>query len=111
MARGEACDVVFLMQRDDAGHAAEALAAAVRPLSGATLLQDSDVASVSIVGQGIQSHPGMTARILRTLADENVPVRLVSSSAISLCCVVPRPATARAARALHARLGLDAPGG
>jgi aspartate kinase len=68
-----------------------------------------DVASLSIVGQGIQSHPGTAARILQALADENVPLRLVSSSSLAMTCVVPRPDAPRAARALHSRLGLDAP--
>ncbi len=110
-SRGATCDVVFLLQRDDAVRAAEALTVPIQGFPGAALVPDFEVASVSIVGQGIQSHPGTTARIMKTLADENVPVQLVSSSAISLTCVVPRHETARAARALHAQLGLDAPAG
>jgi aspartate kinase len=75
------------------------------------MIHDLDVASISIVGQGIQSHPGTTARILSTLAHENVPIQLVSSSAIALTCVVPRADAQRAAQALHTKLGLDAPAG
>ncbi|HZL84182.1 MAG TPA: aspartate kinase [Candidatus Krumholzibacteria bacterium] len=108
-ARGERSNLVCLLQRDDATRAVAALTPAVHAIAEAEMIHDLDVASISIVGQGIQSHPGTTARILSTLAHENVPIQLVSSSAIALTCVVPRADAQRAAQALHTKLGLDAP--
>jgi aspartate kinase len=102
------CDVVCLLQRQDAVQATDLLRAHVESVGG-TLRHDPDVAAVTVVGQGIQSHPGTVARVLATLTRSSVPVHLVSSSAIALTCVVSRAQATTAVRALHAQLVLDAP--
>jgi len=106
---GDSGELVCLLQRDDAVRAAAVLQTRLRQLPSARLVQDHEVASLAVVGEGIQSHPGTTAGILSALAAENVPVALVSSSALAMICVVPQRDARRAARALHTRLGLDAP--
>jgi aspartate kinase len=108
---GERRDVVCLLARADAGRAAEVLAARIAPHAGAALLPAGDVAAITVVGQGIQSQPGTVARILGALQREEIPVHIVSSSAISLSCVVARADATRGLRALHTALGLDAPAG
>ena len=107
--RAERRDVVCLLARADAGRATEVLAARIAPHAGAALLPAGDVAAITVVGQGIQSQPGTVARILGALQREDVPVHFVSSSAISLSCVVARADATRAMRALHTALGLDTP--
>ncbi|MFQ5599449.1 MAG: aspartate kinase [Candidatus Krumholzibacteriia bacterium] len=106
---GGGCDLVCLLHRRDASRAREALEPLLASLDDVGLHEENDVAALTVVGQGIQSHPGTVGRILEALAEESVPLHLVSSSAASLTCVVPRADAARASRALHTRLGLDAP--
>jgi aspartate kinase len=101
------CDVVCLLRRGDVARASDVLESLVQG-SGRVEL-DEDVAALSIVGQGIQSHPGTVARVLGALRDAGVHVRLVSSSAISLTCIVPRSDADHALQTLHTQLGLDAP--
>jgi aspartate kinase len=98
----------WLLQAGDADHAEVVLRPVLESL-GAKLRLGRDVAMLSVVGHAIHSHPGTVGRILTALASADVPVQLVSSSAISVSCVVPRGEARRAMALLHARLGLEGP--
>ena len=50
----------------------------------------SDLGKVSLVGAGMRSHPGVAARMFRTLADEGINLRLISTSPIKVSCLIPR---------------------
>ncbi len=102
--------VVCLLRRGDAERALGVLRAHPQLGRRDRVEAQDDVAALSVVGQGIQSHPGTVARVLGALRAHEVPVRLVSSSAISLTCVVARAQANDALRALHTELGLDADG-
>jgi len=108
VAHGERGDLVCLLAQDDIARAATTLAPHLASGAAGTLVQNTAVASLTVVGQGIQSHPGTAAGILSALAAADVPLLLVSSTAIAMTCVVPRHAAQHAARALHTALGLDA---
>jgi len=49
----------------------------------------------------MRSNPGVAARMFRTLADEDINLRLVSTSPIKITCLVARADVERAVRALH----------
>jgi aspartate kinase len=55
-----------------------------------------------LVGAGMRSNPGVAARMFRTLADEQINLRLISTSPIKISCLVSRLDVERAVRALHA---------
>ena len=107
-AEAETCNVVCLLRRDDAARAREILTSPSALGARLRVETDENVAALSIVGQGIQSHPGSVARVLSALREADVRVRLVSSSSISLHCVVERSQADHALNTLHTRLGLDA---
>jgi len=58
------------------------------------------------VGAGMRSHPGVAARMFRTLADEEINLRLISTSPIKISCLIPRGHVERAVRVLHAAFSL-----
>jgi aspartate kinase len=60
-----------------------------------------DLGKVSLVGAGMRSHPGVAARMFRTLADEEINLRLISTSPIKVSCLIPRADVPRAVTALH----------
>jgi len=103
---GTGADLACLLQSSDLARALDA----VRPVAatlGAGVRTETDVAVVSVVGHAVHSHPGTAARILDALVAAGVHIELISSSAISLTCVVPRREASRAQALLHERLGLD----
>jgi aspartate kinase len=57
----------------------------------------------------MRSHPGVAARMFRTLADESINLRLVSTSPIKVSCMLDRADVERAVRCLHAAFHLGDP--
>jgi len=61
---------------------------------------------VSIVGSGMVSNPGVAGRMFARLCQENIPVKMVSTSEIKVSVVVPQDDMIRAANALHDEFNL-----
>ena len=75
---------------------------------GATeVLFAEDIAKVSVIGLGMKSHSGVAATMFQTLADENINIRLISTSEIRISCVILAKYAELAVRVLHAAFGLD----
>lgn len=62
---------------------------------------DGDIAKVSIVGAGMQSHPGVAARMFGILADEGINIEMISTSPIRISCVIRKSRAKEAVKSLH----------
>ncbi len=62
---------------------------------------DETVGKVSLVGAGMKSHPGVAAKVFRTLADAGINIEMISTSTIRISCVVGNENVAAAVEALH----------
>ena len=67
---------------------------------------DERIAKVAIVGVGMKSHPGVAAKMFRTLADEKINIEMISTSEIKISCVVKESDCNRAVSKLHKAFGL-----
>jgi aspartate kinase len=65
---------------------------------------------VSVVGAGMKSHPGVAAKVFRTLGDEEINIEMISTSPIKISCVIRGENVETAVRALHAAFELGAGG-
>jgi aspartate kinase len=63
---------------------------------------DDTIGKVSLVGAGMKSHPGVAAKVFRTLADAGINIEMISTSTIRISCVMRSDHVAEAVRALHA---------
>ncbi len=68
---------------------------------------DEDIAKVSIVGLGMKSHAGVATRMFETLAAEGINIMMISTSEISVACVVEAKYAELAVRTLHKAFGLE----
>jgi len=68
---------------------------------------DADVAKVSIVGAGMQTHPGVAANMFRLLADEKINIEMISTSPIRISCVVRKEKVKLAVKTLHRGFELE----
>jgi len=91
----------FSVPADDVSATRRALARAEETIGGFTRDEIGDLGKVSLVGAGMRSHPGVAARVFRTLAAEGINLRLISTSPIKVSCLIPRTDVTRAVRALH----------
>ena len=67
---------------------------------------ESAIARVSVVGAGMKSHPGVAATVFETLAENNINIEMIATSAIRVSCVVAEAEVERAVIALHDAFGL-----
>jgi aspartate kinase len=67
---------------------------------------DPDIASVSVVGAGMKTHPGVAATVFETLAKDTINIEMISTSAIRVTCVVRQDQVEQAVQALHAAFDL-----
>jgi aspartate kinase len=91
----------FSVPLDDVPATRRALARATETIGVFDIAEIVDLGKVSLVGAGMRSHPGVAARMFRTLAGEGINLRLISTSPIKVSCLIPRPDVERAVRALH----------
>jgi aspartate kinase len=88
---------------------AHAALAGVRPQIGyGELLEDPDVAKISVVGVGMRSHVGVANTMFRALADKAINIQVISTSEIKVSVLIAGEYTELAVRALHTAYGLDA---
>ncbi|MBH9967045.1 aspartate kinase [Bacillus sp. MKU004] len=69
---------------------------------------ERDLAKVSIVGSGMISNPGVAAEMFEVLAQNDIIVKMVSTSEIKVSAVVDQVNMQKAAGVLHTAFKLDA---
>ncbi len=100
-------DISFTVPRTELA-VSTAIAESLAPTIGsAAVFVDEDVAQVSLVGAGMKTNPGVTAKMFEVLAGEQINIQMISTSPIRISCMVESGAADRAVRALHAAFGLD----
>jgi aspartate kinase len=100
-------DISFTVPSEDLPVALD-VAGALAPEIGATdVLADSDIATVSLIGAGMKTHPGVSATMFETLANEGINIEMISTSAIRITCVVRGGVAERAVVALHDAFKLE----
>jgi aspartate kinase len=99
-------ELSFSVPQDDVPATRRALAAAQGEIGQLEVEEISDLGKVSLVGAGMRSHPGVAAKMFRTLADQGINLRLITTSPIKVSCLIPRDDVALAVRALHAAFSL-----
>ncbi|MGC5326395.1 aspartate kinase [Brevibacillus sp. SYSU BS000544] len=68
---------------------------------------EEELTKVSIVGAGMVTNPGVAAEMFRQLAEQQISIKMVSTSDIKISCVIPAAYTNLAVTTLHTAFGLD----
>ena len=100
-------DISFTVPRDDL-EVADALTRVLAAEIGASgVTTDAAIGSVSLVGAGMKSNPGVAAKVFETLADAGINIEMISTSAIRISCVVAESQVEQSVQVLHTAFGLD----
>jgi aspartate kinase len=105
---GKSTDMTFTVPEDDLARTIEVLKGAKGGLKYGTLLADSNVVKISVIGVGMRSHAGVALRMFKTLADKGINIQVISTSEIKISVLIEEEYTELALRALHTAYGLDA---
>lgn len=100
-------DISFTAPEDDINSVTSALEVCLKEIGARTWNIDRDIAKVSIIGAGMKSHPGITAKMFKALAEEGINLDLISTSPIRVSCIIAADQAETAVRALHTAFGLD----
>ncbi len=100
-------DISFTLPRDDGQTAMAALATLQSDVGYERLAYDDEIGKVSLIGAGMRSHPGITAKFFAALANAGVNIEMISTSEIRISVVVAEADVAAAVQATHTAFGLD----
>ncbi|MEZ5093304.1 aspartate kinase [Nocardioides sp.] len=100
-------DISFTLPRSDGQTAMSALAKIQHEVGYDKLLYDDQIGKVSLIGAGMRSHPGITARFFAALASAGVNIEMISTSEIRISVIVDEAQVEAAVRATHTAFDLD----
>jgi aspartate kinase len=101
-------DMTFTIGKADLPRTHVALAAIRDQVAWTDVLEDPNVAKISVVGVGMRSHAGAASTMFRALADKAINIQVISTSEIKVSVLIAAEYTELAVRALHTAYGLDA---
>ena len=104
-------DISFTLPSADGPKAVAALNAVKDAVGFETILYDDTIGKLSLVGAGMRSHPGVSARVFRALADAGINIEMISTSEIRVSAVTRADQLEDAVRAVHTAFGLDSESG
>jgi aspartate kinase len=105
---GKNTDMTFTVSKGDFERAKQVLTGKQNSLNFRTLISDSNVVKVSVIGVGMRSHAGIAQRMFKALAEKGINIQVISTSEIKISVLVAEEYTELAVRALHTAYGLDA---
>lgn len=100
-------DIVFTITLDDVVIAREVLEALKAAGNIEEFVINEKMAKVSIVGAGMLGQPGVAAQMFGILSEENINIEIISTSEISITCLIAEERVKDAIRAIHDNLVID----
>jgi aspartate kinase len=103
---GGRTDVSFTVPLAEVGKTKALMDKFTRRIGAGRILEDRDVARVSVVGVGMKTHPGVAAKMFEALAEKKVNIEMITTSEISISCIIEKKKAESAVRSIHAKFGL-----
>jgi len=100
-------DISFTLPREDGQTAMTALARLQGEVGYEKLLYDDQIGKISLIGAGMRSHPGITAKFFAALASAGVNIEMISTSEIRISVIVDEGQVDTAVQAVHTAFELD----
>jgi aspartate kinase len=100
-------DIAFTVARMDAATARTLLEQAQAELGYSSIMLNTAIAKVSIVGSGMVGQPGVAARMFAALAEQKINIQMIATSEIKVSCVVSEEDGVRALQVIHEAFNLS----
>ncbi len=99
-------DISFTVPKAEFKKALDASQKIAVKIRAGEIQQDKNIARVSVVGSGMRSHHGIAARMFQTLAKHKINIDMISTSEISISCIIHQRSSDKAVNALHREFNL-----
>ena len=103
-------DVSFTLPMTDGAIGMQRLTEIQSVVGYESLQYDDQIGKLSLVGAGMRSHPGVSAKFFKALSQAGVNIELISTSEIRISVVTRADALDDAVRAVHSAFDLDTNG-
>ena len=100
-------DISFTVPKTDLSKAFTAAKRIGKTINAGEVYEDRNIARVSIVGSGMRAHHGIAAKMFQTLAKNEINIDMISTSEISISCIIEHKNVEKAVRALHKAFELE----
>ena len=102
VAKEGVTDITFTIARTELPAAKDILNRLREEMPVEDILVDDKMAKVSIVGAGMAGHPGIAAGMFGVLGDNHINIEIISTSEISITCLIGEESVDTAVKAIHA---------
>jgi len=99
-------DISFTINKTDLAKTMRLVKGVASNIGAGEVLQDEGIARISIVGVGMKSHPGVAAKMFEALAQNKINIEMISTSDISISCIIKKKSGELAVRTLHEKFSL-----
>lgn len=93
-------DITFTVSKANAEDAVDAIRSSFE-LDENAISCDTNIAKVSIVGAGMESHPGTASKMFEALFEEDINIDMISTSEIKISVLIDAKDADRAVSAVH----------
>jgi len=100
-------DISFTVPTSSLSKALKVTSAIAKKIKAGEVTHDKNIARVSIVGSGMRSHHGIAAKMFSVLAENKVNIEMITTSEISISCIINQGLADKAVKALHKSFKLD----
>ncbi|HIS49232.1 MAG TPA: aspartate kinase [Candidatus Gallacutalibacter pullistercoris] len=101
-------DISFTVGQDNLKAAIEMLNPYAESLGASSVVYDENVAKVSIVGAGMESHPGVAAEMFEAMFEANINIQMISTSEIKISVLIAAGDADKAVTAVHNKFFAEA---
>lgn len=96
-------DIAFTVSKDNADLAIEVLKTSIGEINPDNVALDTTVAKISVVGAGMETHPGAAAKMFEALYERNINIQMISTSEIKISVLIDAEHADEAVLAIHAK--------
>jgi len=107
LQRDELNDITFTINQEQEKAAVKVLNKIKSKLKFNNYTIDRDVAKISIVGAGMQSTPGIAARMFSSFGENKINIEMITTSEIKISCLIKKEEANKALNVLHQEFSLD----
>jgi aspartate kinase len=101
-------DFTFTVPRGEFAKSMDVLNKTVKErINAVSITGDAKVSKVSVVGVGMRSHVGIASTMFRTLSEEGINIKMISTSEIKISVLIDEKYMELAVRALHKVFDLE----
>ena len=100
-------DIAFTVAKNKGDEAKEICEKFADTIGAGGVDYEDDIAKVSIVGAGMESHAGVASKMFEALYDKQINIRMISTSEIKVSVIIDKDDADKAVSAIHEKFFSD----